>query len=420
MDSPTTYSGVWWVPDGSRRFNGDKHTGTLTYYGDDKSTLVVIHEPSGGTIFRAYETYDVIWGQDAGGNIYTLFGATLTHRLGDFSKATFVIRFILVGKHVRSMEELVFDTCHIRFPFLNHWALENRITGGASHNQTNISLDLGYHPPFLSLDVENGVKLMLNSFLQDNRTRYSFTANQETYLSIEATDKASINQYLRNISEFSQFLSIALFAEQHPSEVVFSIKGERINYPLLFKKEESTEPWVLSLIKFDELKERVPDMYSRWHANYERVYPITHYLIRATANNSAFDIPDFVSIAQALDGYFKRFVNKKDGKDIKQYQVEIEKLLDSFKDVDVIKKLNLDTEVLTQTRHKYVHFIPDEDEKVLNAIDDAGEMYWLMQKCVVLLTCCILDLLGLTTNEINLCCNSSPINQIVTSIPDWI
>lgn len=420
MANPISYSAVWWVPDGHRRFYGEQHTGTLTYYGDKLSTLVVIHEPTQGTIFRAYDTYDVIWGRDAGGDIYTLFGATLTQHLGDFSRATFIIRYILIGKHVQSLEEPFFDKCLVRFQFLNHWALENRINGGASHNQTNISLDLGYHIPFLTIEVEDGVKLMLSSFLEDKRTRYSFTANQETYVSIESTGKVSISKYLRTISEFSQFLSIALFAEQQPSEVVFSVNGDNLKYPLLGKRAESAEPWVLSLIKFDELKERVPEMFGRWHTNYDRVYPISHYLIRAFSNTTSFDIPDFVCIAQALDGYFKRFVYKKGEIDIRQYKQQIEFLLDKFKGVEVIERINLDAEILTQTRHKYVHFIPDEDEKIVNAVDDMGEMYWLMQKGVVLLTCCILDMLGLSTDEINLCCNNSLVNQIVISIPTWM
>jgi hypothetical protein len=136
--------------------------------------------------------------------------------------------------------------------------------------------------------------------------------------------------------------------------------------------------------------------------------------------SNVFDVPDFLTIAQALDGVFKRFVNNKDGKDTKQYKKEIEKLLKRFEGVEVIQKCNIDTEALTQTRHKYSHLIPDEDAKITKAVEEGEPLYWLTQKCIVLLTCCILDMLGLTTEEINLCCNNSPINQIVISIPYWL
>ena len=103
-------------------------------------------------------------------------------------------------------------------------------------------------------------------------------------------------------------------------------------------------------------------------------------------------------------------------KEIKQYKRQIEVLLDAFKDVDVIKACNIDPDILTQTRHKYSHLIPDGDKKITKAVE-GEELYWLTQKCIVLLACCILNMLGLTIEEINTCCNKSPIESIVNSIP---
>ena len=417
MANPTTYHGVWQVPD-SRGMYTRQFTGTLTYYGDKPSTLELIHEPNTGSISNnGY--YEVLWGQDAGGVSYTLFGATLTREVS-FSKTTYVINYILLGKHVKSFDEACFDTCMVKYSYLNRWALDSRFSGGASQNQTLLSLDLGVRPPLLSVEVEKELRVMLWGQLTDNISRYAITANQYTHLNIDTPKNASLNTYLKTISEFSQFLSIALFAEQHPSEVVFANKGVKINYPLLFNTHSSTEPWVLSLIKFDELKDRIPNILKQWHSNYDRVSPISHYLIRAINRSNVFDVPDFLTIAQALDGYFKRFVNNKDGKDTRQYKQQIEKLLKQFKGVEVIQRINLDAEILAQTRHKYSHLIPDEDAKIAKALDEGEPLYWLTQKCIVLLTCCILDMLGLTTDEINLCCNNSPLNQIVISIPTWI
>ena len=417
MPNPSTYHGVWQVPD-ARGMYSRQFSGTLTFYGDKPSTLELIHEPNSGSV-AVNEQYDVLWGEDAVGVRYSLFGATMV-READFSKFTFVIRFILVGKHVKSLDEACFDTCWVKFPYLNHWALDNRISGGANSQHTLLSLDLGARPAFLSVEVEERLRLMLWGQLTDNINRYAITANQYTHLNIDTPENASLRVYLKTISEFSQFLSIALFAEQHPSEVVFANKGVKINYPLLFDTKTSKEPWVLPLIKFDDLKNRIPEVLKQWHTHFDRVSPITHYLIRSFGNENTFDTPDFLTIAQALDGYFKRFVNNKDGKDTRQYKQQIEKLLKQLKGVEAIQRINLDAEILTQTRHKYSHLIPDEDVKIAKALDEGEPLYWLTQKCVVLLTCCILDMLGLTTDEINLCCNNSPLNQIVISIPTWI
>lgn len=417
MANPTTYHGVWQVPD-ARGMYTEQFSGTLTYYGDKPTTLELIHEPHSGSI-SIFHNYDKILGEGYGNVKYTLFGASMVQEEG-FQKTTFVIQYVLIGKHVKSLNEMCFDTCMIKYPYLNHWALDNRINRGTNNSQTFISLDFGHRPPFFTIEIEDGLSVMLWGQMTDSSNRYSITATQVTNFNIDTHQNTSLNTFLKIICEFSQFLSIALFAEQHPSEVIFANKGVSINYPLLFTKKTSTEPWIQSLIKFDELKNKIGDVLRKWHLNYDRVSPISHYLIRALKESNPFDVPDFLTIAQALDGFFKRFVNNKDGKDTRQYKQQIDKLLKQFEGVEVIQKCNIDSEVLTQTRHKYSHLIPDEDDKTNKAVEEGAPLYWLTQKCIVLLTCCILDVLGLTTDEINQCCNNSPINQIAISIPTWL
>ena len=414
MNAPISYYGTWQIPDARGMFTR-VFSGVLTYFGNKPSSLELIHEPHSGSISE-FVHYDVIWGEDAYGSKFSLFDATLIQDL-NFTKSTYLIRFILVGKHIPSLNEPCFDCCWVKYPYLNRWALDNRFDINALDNHiTNINLDFGQRPAFLFVEIEEGIRLMLWGHLTDNLTHFEITSTQATNLNIDTPENSPLFMYLKTISEFSQFLSIALFAEQHPSEVYFANKGEKNKYPLLFDRQPSKEPWILSLIKFYELKERMPSILKRWHSNYEQIAPICKYLIRSLNTGSLFDAPEFLIVAQALDGYFKRFVNKKGGKNIKQYKTQIELLLNEFKDIMVLQACELDAEILTQTRHKYSHLIPDGDEKITNAVE-GEDLYWLTQKCIVLLTCCILDMLGLTTEEINLCCSKSPLEQIVNSIP---
>ena len=414
MNAPISYYGTWQIPDARGMFTR-VFSGVLTYLGNKPSSLELIHEPHSGSISE-FVHYDVIWGEDAYGSKFSLFDATLMQDL-NFTKSTYLIRFILVGKHLPSLNEPCFDCCWVKYPYLNRWALDNRFDINALDNHiTNINLDFGQRPAFLSVEIEEGIRLMLWGHLTDNLTHFEITSTQATNLNIDTPENSPLFMYLKTISEFSQFLSIALFAEQHPSEVYFANKGEKNKYPLLFDRQPSKEPWILSLIKFYELKERMPSILKRWHSNYEQIAPICKYLIRSLNTESLFDAPEFLIVAQALDGYFKRFVNKKGGKNIKQYKTQIELLLNEFKDIMVLQACELDAEILTQTRHKYSHLIPDGDEKITNAVE-GEDLYWLTQKSIVLLTCCILDMLGLTTEEINLCCSESPLERIVNSIP---
>ena len=415
IHQPIIYHGVWQVPD-ARGMYTRKFTGTLSYFGDKPSTLELIHEPYSGFV-SANGYYEVIWGQDAGGNIFTLFGASLLKDMS-FSKITYIVRYILLGKQIKSLEEASFDTCWVKYTYLNRWAIDNRFDVTTNGNRTVVSLDFGSRPAFLSVEIDKALRLMLWGNLTGNINPYEVKSAQATNLNIDTPHNVSLSIFLKTIREFSQFLSIALFAEQHPSEVIFANKGIQVQYRFLYDLHPSFEPKDHPLIKFNELKGEMPDILKRWHSNYGQVTPICNYLLQSIRNRDSFDAPDFLIVAQAIDGYFKRFVNNTNGKDIKQYKHQIEKLLYAFKDVDVIKECNLDADILTQTRHKYSHLIPDNDKKITKSVE-GEDLYWLTQKCIVLLTCCILDMLGLTIDEINLCCNQSPIDQIVGSIPPW-
>ena len=415
MAEPITYSAVWWVPEGSQRFSDAKHVGTLTYYGDSHSTLEVYYDRLQGSIFRAYENYDVIWGQSAGGQIFTLFNAVLVKQ-EDFSKATFEVNFILIGAHIKSLDEPCFDMCVSSFPYLRHWAMSQRFAEESKDDIVSFHLDMSKRKPITSVDFEKGVRAYLWGQLSYNLTRFELSAKQTTNFNIETKGKASIREYLSIIAEFSQFFSIAVFSPQYPSEVKFKNKGEERYLSLLFVVQPSTDPKFISLIKFDKLEGRIPDMLKVWHTKHEQIAPIANYLIRSMRSDTPFDAPDFLIIAHALDGYFKRFINKKDGKDIRKYKDGIDKLLKRFKDVAVLQKCKIDSEVLRQSRDKYSHLYPDDEDKYQKAVEGA-DLYWLTQKCKILLTCCILDMLGLTTEEINLCCNQSPLGFIVNSLP---
>ena len=176
MNTPTSYSGTWQIPDARGMFTR-KFSGTLTYYGNKPSTLEVIHEPHSGFI-STYKHYDVIWGEDASGLKFSLFDATCTLEL-NFSKSTFLVRYILLGKHVHSLDEPCFDCCWVKYTYLNRWALDNRFDINTPNNHTTaISLDFGNRPAFLSVEIEDQLRLMLWGHITNNLNRYEINATQ--------------------------------------------------------------------------------------------------------------------------------------------------------------------------------------------------------------------------------------------------
>ena len=87
----------------------------------------------------------------------------------------------------------------------------------------------------------------------------------------------------------------------------------------------------------------------------------------------------------------------------------LKQLLDRFKDVDVLKECDIDIVEIIQTRDYYTHLLPDGTKE--KAITDSENLLWLTAKCKILLLCCILDYMGMTPEEIDTCCNESPVRS---------
>ena len=388
-NNPQIFHGEWWVPavvDRDTRMtflqpegmmgHERKYTGTLTYYGDKDSTLELYHTPS-NFHSKHYCQNEVIWGKDANGNIFTLFNVMMNEqRLGDFTCAKFVVAYILIGEHVLSAFDKCFGSCIVQFPYLRNWAFHDNIT------QSNARAIASFKSPIFAEKLletmnEEGVWWRLWQGQTINRTIYDLKITQATTLEIEASNTISIRSCMRHIEEFAQFLSIALYCDQNSTEIRFVNKENKRESMFLFKKDISVDPGVMSLIKFGILKEKLPTMLNTWHENFEKMAPISSYLIESLQKKNRFDVPDFLIIAQALDGYHKRFVNKKDGKDVRKYEEQIEILLNKFKDVKVIKQCKIKPEILTDSRNYYSHLFPDEEIKTAVKGDD---LYWLTEK----------------------------------------
>lgn len=430
--NPQIFHGEWWVPavlDHDTRMvfpepeqmmgSEKKYTGTLTYYGDENSTLELYHVPSNLTSSH-YVYNKVIWGKDANGRIFTLFNVVMKEERGfDMTSIKFVVGVVLIGVHILSTDEKQWIRSIVRFDYLNNWLFnETRkcINPTLIGNTYHLDAAIG-NKTQLEVTIEEGLHWKLENNIRVSEDIRGISISKNPFLEIEASTPISLKTILKQIGEFEQFLSIALYCDQSFDSIQLLSADSTHECVLLIKKEKSIDPVFSSLVKFDLLKSKLPSMLIKWHENFDRIAPISSYLIDSLQKKSRFDVPDFLIIAQALDGYHKRFVNKKDGKDIRKYEEQIEILLNQFKEVKAIKACKIDPIVLKDSRHKYSHLYPDEEKSQAVEGDD---LYWLTEKCKILLTCCILNMLGLTNKEINLCCEQSPISQIIDSLPpEW-
>ena len=421
-NTPIAYHGKWTIPqynDLFMRTINKEYMGTLYYYGDRESELELYLEPP--VYHESISNADIIYGLDAVGRRFSIFNAVLDNRQ-DFRKWVFRAEYFVISEErepVKSQNEELYALCIVEYPYLRDWAFQDVFQ---KENITNsFSWDISKGVNFVS-EIEDGIRLRLTSYEQHNNAGYKFSVEQTTKVYFESDKPLSIYKFATLIVEFSQFLSIATFCKQSPSAVWLRRASSKYSFcreQLVFPVRQTYKPRGV-VIKFNELVTKRPEILQQWHETYKQMAPITKYLAQAvTEQKDEFDAPDFLIIAQALDGYFKRFVNKKDGKNTKQYEHQIKKLLEHFKGVEMLQACNLDAKVMAHSRHKYSHLIPDDETKNVEKAVSGEELYYLTRKGIVLLTCCILDNLGLTTEEINICFEDSVIEDIVNDIPFW-
>lgn len=404
------WRGEWWLPCEENQ-QPNKISGKLTCFTDDKPLLELIFSSSNNILhYMVFDRQPVVYGTSVNGEKYTIFH-TFVRQISN-SSIVLSAEYFITGAHIKSLDEKCFYKALVEYPNLKQWVFYNRVL--KEETDDSLTLKIPYHqiPETLSVEVEDGITWHLRSQLWMSGGEDDLHIMQDTNLGIYSNQKVSLNQILQSMSEFSQFLSVALLSRQAPTHVfLWTDDSPETEIKLLFKQGKNASwQYIYKLIRYDLLWEKIPDILKKWHAEFGQIQPICSYLIKSLDSKSEFDAPDFLIVAQALDGYFKRFVNKKDGRDIQKYKQQIIELLKHFEQVDTIKKCDISPDVIADTRNKYSHLAPDDDQKTPAAVTDMKELQLLTTKAKILLICCILEHIGLSIEEINKCINESEIN----------
>lgn len=406
------YHGKWRIP--TRNQSGEVEykecMGTLTYDGENIKLVVY---PEFSIAPCECEYIKVLYGQNNSGLSFTLFGLNLQN-INFGVSASFIVGGVIVGREVESLSIPVYNECVVRYPYLMNWINRHFYTSTTKDGKAHFETQIDNLQPVCEFELEDGVTISLCPNPNCHWEGFQFNYTEDVELRIKSSTPKSIDDFQKIITKLSVFLSVALYGKQSPYSVKYGTNedGEMVYDDALFQITKSKEPTRNTLIKFEQFKDRLGELVRKWFKDYEQIAPVSSYLI-SSLEKSVFDAPKFLIVAQAVDGYFKRFVNGKDGKNTKQYEHQIRKLLKQFHDVDAIKTCNIDAEELAHTRHKYSHLIPDTETQGIEKAVSGEDLLLLTKKTMVLLTCCILDYMGMTTNDINACIKGSIVERMI-------
>lgn len=442
LDQKLEYKGYWYLPS-----DPDKRVaGVLTYYPNEKILLELLGCFGEYTleIFTENGDEDIIYGRTADGKEIALlnnFRSLKINSGADFPIVRFTCNFMVIGSHVKGLDDKRNYWATARIPELTLWCQPEALTTTmlSGKNKSIERINVSFSTEFRSRkDVISRVKVNENTTINIKRgVRYNGDhlapeIEQYSYLEIRKKEKASIKDILTDIFMFEQFLSFAMLSVVKCSRITLfdkykyqQIKNTRyyreIHIIHAFTERRSLQApsskAFRHLFDYTAIKDVYPEILKKWYNEPIELAPIRYHLISSLEKKQCYSSVDFLIIIQALEGFCRRFRSKKYRKeyglperDYSDLFAMMGSLLSEFGDIELIKKCKIDMDAAVDSRNYYSHFMPKQkDKKVLDGI----ELYELTIRLRILLICCTLNLFGFTNEWINEILKKSDSNVLV-------
>lgn len=407
--------GVFYRPD----FPNIKVAGVLTYNPNGKIELEIIGSSLSDTEqFYHARRYEIIHGiiktEDGVKKISLLNcydgGAQYNIIQGEqFIWEKYTCQFILIGKHIESLNSPVFKKIKFTFPYFTEWYQPSEIQKIPSDNTDEIRF-IGWDSgtPMNPCPIKDYLTLNFNTqFRNCGSSRYKKTLLKQTYIEIESEQSMGFLYLFAEALWFKDFFS---FATMHPT--VFSSicllsdedyeerNGIRIpnDIEFLYIAEEMfnldfTLQKTDFLFVWKEIQNDFLGIINKWYVQKEDIEPILQPLIQSVIPSVYFRPSDFLTIIQAVEGYYNRFIN--DGESLTSI---IDSLYCSFSTISIVANNRAETKKVVDSRHHYSHILPKGKKK--DALKD-WDLYELTDRLRPLLLCCILSLIGFEKGNIN-------------------
>lgn len=405
MKSGNEYKGLWWLPDTS----DNQISGTLLVRRDlivlETIGILGIDDPISHFAGGIVPQHDVIWGISSEARKISVFNCYESMSFNTncpFPVAKYSAQIVAVGKHIKSLDELGNYDVKAYIEELSYWFRPDCLQFNYDKQQYTCCANLKDTHHVIT-QIEDGCNLELQGEVKfsHNKTGMRVEFEQMSTLSFVFSNPISMRDAKRNAFIFEQFLSFATLTPVQYDRLLLIDKD---------KKPDPTKNWTIEiydkkeyrtgdparfweyLFVFDTIKDTFPSIIRKWYAERD-LFPIRAHLIDSVRHRGSFCSTDFLTIAQAVEGYYCRF--KKDGLSLKTILVN---LREDFSDITIIELSDYDIECVVDSRHYYSHLLPPG--KKPNVVD-GHELYNLNHKLRKLLLCCVLKFVGFSNGEIN-------------------
>ena len=425
----TEFKGFWWLPNTHEK----KVAGILKYNQHQQIQLELIgtiqDEESIVDLFQNDRKVAVIFGIDENAKPITLlqcFGYASFNFSSEFPIQKFICQYALVGIHLAGMDTPRFSKAIVEIPNLSNWCRPTLISTTLSHSDNGpqkidkLTIEMSLVPIVRqSVNIDSNTKITLSESSIYSGEDLNPQVSQHTTLHIEKMNSASLNEILKNISLFEQFLSIAILEECHANKIILNtldlfqeISENRKLYHSIevlrreqFINEQLRTDKHQFLFDYTIIKEKYPEIIRKWYQESDIIGPIRSYLIENLKYKSSFVCINFTLIIHAIEGFWNRFRDKEykvrnhldKSKNIKLNTI-ITELLSEFSSIKQVAQFTLSADAVVDSRNYYAHFVFREQKR--KSLDGL-ELLTITDELRILLICCILNFMGFDNSKIN-------------------
>ena len=321
-------------------------------------------------------------------------------------------------------------TAIIRFPELSFWAppcaIEHRLCFSEDGKDIESS---SYHIPKFDVEsesmclvnCENGVQLAIKREATFRSGELMLKPDMEQFSYIEMKKLGhgiSIREIFHETHKVSQFLSLATKRNVRPECIWLKDPEVRQDYgdgrhhffPIYILRTILPVPNPVKidrytfLFRYEDVAANLTELLEKWMSDTDNLWPIKNHLVDSLVYKPIVGSVDFLQVVQAIEGIWWRFrddaykiANKVPRRKRTKLNTILAELLDSLSTIPSIARVELDVEAAVDSRNYYSHFV-DKSKKPKTL--DGWELYDLTRKLRNVLLCLVLELLGLTHEEI--------------------
>ena len=423
------YKGYWYLPSSPDRMVA----GILTYFPPNKITLELIgsFNDSISSLLECPEEA-VIYGKTSDAKLITLLNCYPSVSI-TFSAELPIVKyycdFIIIGKHINSLDEKANYWTSFRIPELTLWchpaALNNNVIFDKQEDRVkNITISSNFNSEsnedvICSVQINDNTSLLMRKDIHYDGSAYLLNPQfeQYTYIDIIKHSEVTIKELLSDIHTFERFISLASFNVVESSDITFYDKEiyqqiqSKKHYKQIHLIYRCNKPRDRGkhnrdfLFEYSTIKDVYPEIIKNWYNVPPNIYPIRNHLISSLEKKSSYNSVDFLIIIQAIEGFWWRFkdndyrinnsISKKKNTTLNTI---LNELLLEYCDIEVLNNSGMDVEAIVDSRNYYSHFV--EQSKKPKKLEG-----WLLieqaKRLRILLICCVLSFIGFDHTKIN-------------------